>query len=285
MEGYIPISRTLFEHPFWCEERVFSKFEAWVDILQLARFEKAGDRKILIGNKMVSIHRGQFIASLRYLGSRWGWSKNKVSSFITLLVAENMVKKDTEKDSGQTIITICKYEQYNDVSGMRKDSKKDSSGTGQGQLRDSTGTNNNKVNKENNNTPLYPPTEEKTDSGLKTKQEKEKEKNSGKKERSQPDALQFPFSSVAFMQAWNELMTLPKWKNKMNRMLQISLDRLSKYDEVFAIELIQNAIAGNYQGITFPNTDEVYLKWKKQKGSKLPVGQIYKSENKRVVDW
>lgn len=49
-EGYIPISRKLFEHPFWSEKREFSYAEAWIDILRLVRFE-ANSTKMLIGGQ------------------------------------------------------------------------------------------------------------------------------------------------------------------------------------------------------------------------------------------
>lgn len=84
------------------------------------------------------------------------------------------------------------------------------------------------------------------------------------KKRPQPDALQFPFSGIEFMKAWNELMTLPKWKKKPPSAIQTTLNQLAKYDEVFSVGLIEKAHAGNYQGVVFDDTDEKFLKWKKQ---------------------
>lgn len=84
------------------------------------------------------------------------------------------------------------------------------------------------------------------------------------KKRSQPDALQFPFSGIEFMKAWNELLTLPVWKKKPLSAIQKALNQLSKYDEMFSVGLIEKAHAGNYQGIVFDDTDEKFLKWKKQ---------------------
>lgn len=59
MEYYIPISRRLFEHQLWCEERIYSRFEAWLDLIQSARFE---DTKQLIGNRFIEVKRGQILA-------------------------------------------------------------------------------------------------------------------------------------------------------------------------------------------------------------------------------
>ena len=113
MEYYIPISRRLFEHPFWCEERVFSRFEAWLDIVQSARFE---DTKQLIGNRFIEVKRGQMLVSLRFLAGRWQWSTKKVNSFLDLLIQDKMIIKETPKETGQTVITICNYDKYNFIS-------------------------------------------------------------------------------------------------------------------------------------------------------------------------
>lgn len=85
------------------------------------------------------------------------------------------------------------------------------------------------------------------------------------KKRKQPEALQFPFTGPAFLEAWNKLITLPKWKKKPLSAIQISLNQLSKYDEEFAVKLIEKAHAGNYQGVVFDDTDDKFLKWKNQK--------------------
>ena len=75
--------------------------------------------------------------------------------------------------------------------------------------------------------------------------------------------LEFPYSSKEFTETWKVLAEMPKWKKKIEHSLQISLDKLGKYDEAFAIELMERAISGNYQGVVFPDTDEAYQKWKK----------------------
>ena len=110
MEYYIPISRRLFEHQLWCEERIYSRFEAWLDLIQSARFE---DTKQLIGNRFIEVKRGQILASLRFLAGRWQWSTKKVNSFLDLLIQDKMIIKETPKETGQTVITICNYDKYN----------------------------------------------------------------------------------------------------------------------------------------------------------------------------
>lgn len=82
--------------------------------------------------------------------------------------------------------------------------------------------------------------------------------------KKQPEALQFPFTGPEFLEAWNKLITLPKWKNKPLSAIQISLNQLSKYDEDFSVKLIEKAHAGNYQGVVFSNTDNEFLIWKQK---------------------
>lgn len=142
MEYYIPISRRLFEHPFWCEERTFSRFEAWLDIVQSARFE---DTKQLIGNRFIEVKRGQMLVSLRFLGSRWQWSTKKVNTFLDLLIQDKMIIKETPKETGQTVITICNYDKYN-FQLLNEETKKKQQRNSKETVRKHQG---NKVNKEN----------------------------------------------------------------------------------------------------------------------------------------
>lgn len=39
MEGYIKLSRKFFSNDMWNEARTFSSCEAWLDLIQSARFE------------------------------------------------------------------------------------------------------------------------------------------------------------------------------------------------------------------------------------------------------
>lgn len=142
MDYYIPISRRLFEHQLWCEERKFSRFEAWLDIVQSARFE---DTKQLIGNRFIEVKRGQILVSLRFLASRWQWSTKKVNSFLDLLIQDKMITKETSKETGQTVITICNYDKYNFQFPHEESKKKQQGNT----LETHWKQQGNKVNKDN----------------------------------------------------------------------------------------------------------------------------------------
>lgn len=111
LTNFLPLSRKLFTHELWHEKRVYSKFEAWLDLLKEARFDRT-ETRMLIGNTIVRWGRGEIPASLRFLAERWGWSKNKADSFLKLLTNEGMISKRTAQGTAQTIITICNYEDY-----------------------------------------------------------------------------------------------------------------------------------------------------------------------------
>lgn len=72
-------------------------------------------------------------------------------------------------------------------------------------------------------------------------------KNKNKKENN--IELVFPFSSQAFIDVWDKLKSQPKWKKKTNDALQASLDFLKPYNETEAIQIMNNSIAGNWQGV------------------------------------
>jgi hypothetical protein len=150
MNNYITISRKLFEHSLWCEERTFSRFEAWIDLIQLARFENT-EQKSIINGKIVGWIRGEIPVSLRFLARRWNWSKNKVDNFFSLLENEKMIEKRTAEGTSQTIIKLSNYDSYN-FSKSEKGQRRDSGGTTKGQRRDKSNIVNNVNNDDINPT-------------------------------------------------------------------------------------------------------------------------------------
>ena len=110
-KGYIPISRRIFKHRFWCEEREYSRFEAWLDLLQSARFE---DAKQYIGKyRSVMVKRGQLVASVRFLADRWKWSTKRVINYLSAIEKDGQISRETPKETGITIISITNYDVYN----------------------------------------------------------------------------------------------------------------------------------------------------------------------------
>lgn len=120
--GYIPIFRKFFDHYLWEEKREFSKAEAWIDCIQMARYKEDKKKKLIAGN-LIEWGYGQFPASIRFLRERWGWGSNtKVVNFLELLEKDNMIK--LEKEQGQNIVTLCNYSTYDIKNISEKDTKK-----------------------------------------------------------------------------------------------------------------------------------------------------------------
>ena len=86
-------------------------------------------------------------------------------------------------------------------------------------------------------------------------------KKKSRKEIKDEKPLVYPFSSIAFMSAWETLRQTPKWKKKLNYALQLSLDKLSKFEEEFAIRRVERAIESGWTGVVFTGTERDYQEW------------------------
>ena len=81
--------------------------------------------------------------------------------------------------------------------------------------------------------------------------------------------LSLPFSSQKFIDTWNALCEEEEWKKKTRNALQLALNKLAKYHEDFAIELIEKTIAGGWKGVVFDDTDAKYQEWKSARQQKI----------------
>lgn len=118
-DGFLRLSRRFFSNEMWKEAREFSECEAWLDLLQSARFE-ATDKAYseLIGGREISYIRGQYPASISFLMKRWKWSEKKVRYFLVKLKKKGMIT--TCNKQGMNVITLCNYDEYNPVKGEVK---------------------------------------------------------------------------------------------------------------------------------------------------------------------
>lgn len=111
--GFVMISRALFEHDFWKDQRQFSRAEAWIDLIRMAHYGTQPKRYIPKGQYInyITINRGELVASQRFLAERWSWSQKKVFTFMNFLVAREMVVVNNSK--GVNHILLVNFEQYN----------------------------------------------------------------------------------------------------------------------------------------------------------------------------
>lgn len=84
----------------------------------------------------------------------------------------------------------------------------------------------------------------------------EEEKKRIRKEEEKDKELSFPFNSESFLNAWNVLLSQKKWRNKGPSALQMSLKKLKNYPENVAIKMIEDCIAGEWQGLVEPKNYE-----------------------------
>ncbi len=114
--GYLRLWRSFFRHPLWLEKRVFSQAEAMLDLLAGAAYAAGEDtvcgRVVRIGRGDLLRIDGEYI-SLRMLGERWGWGKNRVDSFLQRLCKEKTISLRTVEGTRQTVITLLNFELYN----------------------------------------------------------------------------------------------------------------------------------------------------------------------------
>ncbi|WP_239734664.1 DnaD domain protein [Mammaliicoccus sp. G-M28] len=108
--GWISLHRSIQNHWLFQEDRKFSKFEAWIDLILIANHK---DGKVMHDGQLIDVKRGQKLTSLRKLGNQWNWSITKVDKFLNILHEDGMIvlKKDTKK----TLVTIVNYDVYQNI--------------------------------------------------------------------------------------------------------------------------------------------------------------------------
>ena len=149
--GWISIHRRIQEHWLWSEKRTFSNLEAWIDILMSVNHS---DKKVLIGNILLDVKRGDSIMSLDSWGKRWNWNKSKVRRFFSLLEKDEMIVTKNERKT--TRLTVCKYDSYQDIRNDNETQVKRKRNASETQVTPNNNDNNiNNENNENNNI-IYP---------------------------------------------------------------------------------------------------------------------------------
>lgn len=73
--------------------------------------------------------------------------------------------------------------------------------------------------------------------------------------------LILPFSSEKFLETWEALCEEKNWKGKTQKALQLTLNKLARYEEAFAIELMEKTIENGWKGVVFGDTDAKYQEW------------------------
>lgn len=102
--GWIKIQRSILDHWIWQDAQ---KFHWWIELLFMANWEQ---KKVVVGNTIVTVERGQMVASNSFLMERWGVCTHTVRNFLRLLEADGMITQTAYPKFN--IITICNYDKY-----------------------------------------------------------------------------------------------------------------------------------------------------------------------------
>lgn len=105
MSGWICSYRKIWDHPIFAgsAERV----GVWTWILHTAAWKPTRFR---IGSSLVELQRGQLCISQRQVEEQTGMGRQKLRTFLKELESEGAITQDLTQ--GRSIITICKYEDY-----------------------------------------------------------------------------------------------------------------------------------------------------------------------------
>lgn len=107
MPGYISLHRDIQKHWLYEEERVFSRYEAWLDILMRVNHAEG---KVTHNGTVETIPRGSTIWSMGDMEKSWKWSNKKVKRFLVCLESDQMLSmRSTTK---KTYLTVINYDKY-----------------------------------------------------------------------------------------------------------------------------------------------------------------------------
>lgn len=104
--GFYLLHRGWQDNPVFRGE-AFSRRDAFVWMIEEASFK---DRKIAAPKGELTLARGQFCHSLRFMAKAWKWEESRVRRFLSSLRAAKII--DAATDAGQTLVTVCNYDKY-----------------------------------------------------------------------------------------------------------------------------------------------------------------------------
>ncbi len=117
--GWFLVHRDVFDDPLFPRKEAFSKREAYIWLNGMAVFEKC---QVNVDGNPIWLERGQISYALRFYAECWGWSLSAVHRYIKKLVKWGRIKTQTE--TGQTIITICNYDELQRPSSQTETASK-----------------------------------------------------------------------------------------------------------------------------------------------------------------
>ena len=241
-EGYIKIFRTIQDWEWIGNPNMVC---LWFHLLLLANWEDEDCRGFIVP-------RGSLVTTRKQLASITGLTEQQVRCCAkNLQNSQQITIKTTNKYS---LITICNYESYQGSGGAQQPAKKPT---------------NNQQNRQQTTSKTTPNTMYLNSKILEENKERNNTLTGVKKDIAESVESFFEAHTFSenFMSTWAVLTAQPKWKGKTQNALVMSLKKLARYKEPFAIMLMEDAIENNWQGVVFPprpgvqGTEERYQQW------------------------
>lgn len=111
MSGTVNIPRDIW-HDTAFKDQPLTEREAFMWLVMEASWKPREKR---IGNVVVSLRRGQLVASVRFMAEAWQWQKSTVDRFLKRLEKRDII--GTASGTVVNIITICKYDEIQNAPG------------------------------------------------------------------------------------------------------------------------------------------------------------------------
>lgn len=106
MRGFVAISRDLWMNADFRDSEM-SQREAWIWMIAHATWKPL---EVRVGSNVIQLERGELAYSTRYLAGVFRWSEARVRRYFDMLKNRRMAQ--TKTDAGVTVVTICKYDEY-----------------------------------------------------------------------------------------------------------------------------------------------------------------------------
>ena len=106
MGTFITVPREIFDDGLFVHEP-YSRREAFLDLVQKAVHEET---VLPVRGGSITLNRGEVFASIRYLATRWGWSKSKVEAVLKEFISMNLVGH--KSDTSNSTLSIVNYDLY-----------------------------------------------------------------------------------------------------------------------------------------------------------------------------
>jgi hypothetical protein len=124
--NWIAVSREMRDHylvgfgqpvkPDDPKRGAFSRAEAWLDLIMLARWK---DGTEMNKGRRTEMRAGQFQGGYSFLASRWNWTIQTVRTFVGKLLGERMLERveepsesNKQKANQVQVLSLCNYKKY-----------------------------------------------------------------------------------------------------------------------------------------------------------------------------